>query len=428
MKLLSEVRVRVKRGYLPHFTNELYKWNCEVRRIEIMESGEGVDHFLIEVVYYELDKFSGFLDKIGKHLENFRIESVRNALEDEIFGGLLSVTGKMQIENAMDYEMRLLGATELIFNKVENDPGARSFTGISRNVAMICGVRKKSDISQKNLLRLYTEAERDSIVVNRFAGYNGYPLLVRFEHIADFIRVLQRVEESFSALRILDIEEEYDPDRFEEIYEGLGVPLISRSYDEIPLLLATILFSVTRRNKLGFENVSVGMIGIDVSSQRTVRLLKLLGCSKVLGYDDNETLMLGFENEGGLSTTQENIFNNSDIIILSKKDFSGDDLDRIIPGQIIISLINNEDLNEETMSSRGVKEFIDGYALDLSSLIPGLVKGLISSKQTRLDDACLIKLAKDISNSGHRTLLPPLFSDIHERLPVFIREYADMPS
>jgi hypothetical protein len=33
------------------------------------------------------------------------------------------------------------------------------------------------------------------------------------------------------------------------------------------------------------------------------------------------------------------------------------------------------------MSSRGVKEFIDGYALDLSPLIPGLVKGLITSSR-----------------------------------------------
>lgn len=425
MKLISELQVRIKRGFLPHFTNELYKWKCEVRKLEILESGEQQDSFFIEVVYDDTENFRSFVDKIGKHIDNFKVESVKNILEDEIYGGLLMVTGKVQIENMMDYEMRLDGAAELIINKIEHGEAGVGITGISKNVALVCGIMNREEVNTKYLLATYTSAEKEAIVIQRFSGYNAYPLVTRFDQIEDFIKTLQRVSHTYSVIRILDIEEEYDISHFEQIYNAIDLPVISRGFDEMPLYLASLLDRMVVKGKLKYEDISVGMIGIDAAAQRITRILRLLGCSRVLGYDNNESLMLSFENEGGLSTTQENIFNNADIIILFKNHFSADDLNKLIPGQMIISFVDEEMFNFDIVNTKGIKEFIHGKKIDISSIVPGLVKGLAASRLHHLDDRCIIKLAKDISSYSGKMMMPPVFSDIHERIPVYVKDYAD---
>ncbi len=425
MKLISELQVRIKRGFLPHFTNELYKWKCEVRSLEILASGEELDSFFIEVVYDDMENFRSFIDKIGKHIDNFRVESVKNILEDEIYGGLLMVTGKVQIDNMMDYEMRLDGAAEFIISKIEHDEAGVGYTGISKNIALVCGIMSRDEINTKYLLTTYTTAEKEAIVIQRFSGYNAFPLVMRFDQIEDFIKTLQRVSHTYSLFRILDIEEDYDISHYEQIYNAIDLPVISRGFDEMPLYLASLLDRLMVKGKLKYEDISVGMIGIDAAAQRITRILRLLGCSRVLGYDNNETLMLSFENEGGLSTTQENIFNNADIIILFKNHFTDDDLNKLIPGQMIISLIDEEMFDFDIVNSKGLKEFIHGKKIDISAIVPGLVKGLVTSGLHHLDDRCIIKLAKDISSYSGDMMMPPVFSDIHERIPVYIKDYAD---
>jgi hypothetical protein len=424
MNLLAEIHARIKRGYLAHFTNELYKWNCEIRTLDVLDADEQRDLFRMEIVYGDTGKFNGFLEKIGRHLDNFRVEDVRNALEQEIQGGLIRITGKVSIDSAMDYEMRLLGASELIMSRIEHESGARDFTAMSRNVAMAYGYLGRDDPGSRRLLGAFTAAERDSVVLSHFGGFNPFPLIVRFEQIEDFIKTLQRTSETFSAVRILGIEEEHDPERYELVYGSLNIPVVSRPFDEIPLLVLTVLTGLMKRHKHSYEDMSVGIIGIDAGIQRLTRMLRLLGCSRVLGYDDNEMLMMGFENRGGLSTTQENIFNNSDVIILAKNHFSDEDLIRVMPGQIIISLIEDELVNMELVQSRGVREFFSEKNLNCLTVSPGLVRGLIACNMTLLVDGFLIRLAQDLSVLAGKQLLPALYSDVHERIPVYLREYA----
>ncbi len=420
MRLLSKITIRIKKGFLPHLTNEVYKRGCEMRRFMLLENQDDYDLFQIEIFYSNKDKFKGLIDKIVEYGNNFQIESFENNLEKEILGGLLNVSGTMQIENLLDYEMKVMGVSELALDMIKDEEDSLRYTGISRNIGLLSGIGT-SNYSNNNRLSSYILKERDSIIINRFSGLNAFPIIIKYNQIDDFIKTIQGIEDTFSAIRIYHLEEiDDDVALYDQIYSESSIPLISRHYDEIPVCLLTAIFHLLEKNNLDFKDMNVGFIGLDISSLRITRLLLKVGFHRILGCDNNVKMMHSFEKQGGLATSQENIFSNSDLIILFKKHFRSDDLEKTGSGQIIISLI--EDIN---LKKKGVKEFLHNGWMDLSILFPGILKGIVESKIKKLDDDTLINLSKKIFEiKSNDEIIPDVFSDVHERIPKFFQELS----
>ncbi len=418
MRLATKLVIRVKYGFLPYLINEIYKRGCSARNISLVENDHGADLFIMEILHSAHDEYIEILKKIEKYEDSFQIISSENILDKEITGGLLKITGKMRIDNLIDFEMNVLGAAELNLSKLRIEEDKYKYSGISKNIGLICGISGSKDLND-NYLKLYTIAERDSVIINRFAGFNSFPVLIKYNQIDDFIKILQGIESTFSAIRILTIENIEDISSFERIYDILTVPVLAQDYDEIPLYLLIALYHLFSRNNIDIRSCTAGIIGINISSLRTARLLMKLGFPRVLGTDNNIKLLHGFEKEGGLATTRENIFENSDIIIIIK-DFNIDCLSNIGSGQILISLIEKK-YDEGIMKEKGVRDILQSGWMDLSAFFPGMLKGLMESKMKYMNDDMLIKLSKRISELKSKDeVLPNIFSDVHQKIPELI--------
>ena len=92
----------------------------------------------------------------------------------------------------------------------------------------------------------------------------------------DFIKLLQNLKSTFSAARLLHIEEADDIDLYEHIHDDLPMPVLGRHYDEIPLYILILISYLTYKNLLDIRNCTIGLVGINISSLRIVRLLKRL--------------------------------------------------------------------------------------------------------------------------------------------------------
>ena len=423
MRLLSTINIKVKRGFLPHLANEIYKKCCEIRRSMLLENQGEFDLFRIEIFYSNKEKFKGLLDKISKHGGNFQIVSFENNIEDEIKGGLLNVSGKMIIENMLDYEMKVQGVSELAMELINSGGDNKKYTGISRNIGLISGIKTTED-SGINLLQSYIRMETDAVIINRFCGLNAFPIIIKFNEIDDFIKTLQRIEKTFSAIRICSLEEIDDITAYEQIYSDCSLPILSQYYDEIPAAVMAAVFHLIEKYKIDISNKNVGFIGLNASSLRLTKLLIKTGFYRILGCDNNMKLMHNFEKQGGLATTQENIFNNSDIIILLKNFFSEDDFKKTGSGQIIISLVDST-IDISALKAKGVREILSFGWMDLAGLYPGILKGFLSSDINRIYDDNITKLAKRIIEirSGEE-IIPDVFSGIHEKIEKIIGDLS----
>jgi malate dehydrogenase (oxaloacetate-decarboxylating) len=422
MQLLTKISIKIKNGFLPHLINEIYKKKCSTRNITLVEKESDIDLFQIEVIYSNYEKYSSLLEKIAKYENNFEIISSETLLEKEIIGGMLNVSGKLQFNNLIDYEMNVLGAAELAIKKSRDEENIFKYSGISKNICLISGISSSNNPEGKHLQELYSLSERDSIIINRFTGLNSFPVLLKINQLDDFIKIMQGIEATFSALRIFILENVDDIQLYERIFTDISLPVLSYYYDEIPLYLLISISHLLAKNNFNIKECNIGLIGINITSLRMVRLLLKLGFPRVLGCDNNIKLMHGFEKEGGLATIFDNIANNCDLIIIVKDQLNIEDLQKFSSGQMIISLLNKE-LESGIFKERGVLEFLQSGWTDLSAFFPGILKGLIESKIKYLDDDKLLKLMnKIISIKSKDEILPNVFSEAHQKLPRLINE------
>ena len=311
-------------------------------------------------------------------------------------------------------------AAGFIREKIQKEKGL-AYTGIPRSVGLISGIRSGNEAEREHMLREYAGAERDAVIINRFAGLNGFPLTVRFDHPEDIIRAMKQIEQNFSAMRISRIDDA-SVMLYELIYSELTVPVISLEHDEIPLYLFLLILKILLKYRLKPEETTIGFVGIDLSAVRLARVLGVVRFRRVLGCDQSEKAMLALENQGGLATTAENIFSNADITLILKSHYSREELLKIRPGQFVISFMSEEGLGMDIISDKGVRELIIQDPAVLAALFPGILRGIIESGLRSMNDLKIIEYSKKLAGFLSDTFeFPNLFSDIHDRVYAAVR-------
>ncbi|HOO72526.1 MAG TPA: hypothetical protein PK926_12260 [Spirochaetota bacterium] len=409
MKMISEITVRVKSGGFLSFIEDIQEHNCSIQRLNCIEKGDDREVYVIDLVYENRELFSDFVHAGGK---KYKIEGVSNVLEEKIRGGLITTAGKIPFETYNDYQINLLGATELMYEKIREGRG-RDYTGICRNIGIISGIKAEREDEDDMRMKLHVLSELAAVVINRFSGFNAFPAIVRFQQPEDLIKIIQSVENSFTALKLVYVDEA-DISFYSQIKSDLSIPVISDEIDIVPIYLLTMILKMFKKNKISPSDTTIGLLGVDTGAIRLTQLLVKLGCMRVLGYDHNEKSLLSFEHMEGLATTADNIFTNADIVVLLKENFSREEFQKARPGQCIVSLIGEDHYDRDFIAGRGVRDYISINKNDMLTLVPGLMKGIIDSSNKTLDDLRMIEFCRKLVNVAYDDYsMPDAFSDIH---------------
>jgi len=158
MKLLSEIHVRVRRGFVPGLISAVYRTGCALHNLQFVEEKGPEELFRFEVSYRVRHHLRSFLDIISASPEKYHLVALTHSMEDRIRGGLLRMTGKFPLENMTDLEVAVLGARELISQKIEEGTG-RDYCGMMRNVALVAGFGRDRSSSSPDLYNRYADCE-----------------------------------------------------------------------------------------------------------------------------------------------------------------------------------------------------------------------------------------------------------------------------
>jgi hypothetical protein len=411
MKLVSDIKVALRKGPLAHLIEEFTKYGFIVQRLTAESSEEGLLCYNLEIIYDNPDRYAACVTGIRTMPEKFQVISEMNSLENNIRGGLVRCSGKMPFDTLTDFEINILGAAELINEKTAQGYGD-IFCGIPSTVLTVCAVRESGNVG-KRIYPLYTHAERDSLILSRFSPFRGAPLAFQYNQLEDCVRILKNLSCGCRAMRLLSLEEA-DVFFYSHLIDGFPVPVIINELDEMPLYLLSLALKCAVNNGLSPEDTNIGIIGINNSVIRLTRLFLKTGFRRVLGCDASDRILLAFEAEGGMATTAENIFGNVDIIILVRDSFEEKDYQGIRPGQFMISMLRNSPFDRSFFTGYGIREFIQGNRDDVSMLFPGMLRGMLSAGISSIDDMRLIELSRKVANLiAPDYTLPGIFSDIH---------------
>jgi hypothetical protein len=99
-----------------------------------------------------------------------------------------------------------------------------------------------------------------------------------------------------------------------------------------------------------------------------------------------------------------------------KEQFTEEDLVKIRPGNIIISLLRDDSSVELFVRKKVSREILSGKWYDFSLLLPGLVRGLIQSGNKSVNDSIVVSGAEVLTSAqDEKCPYPDIFSDIHDK-------------
>ena len=421
MILSSEIKIKIKKEHFPNLIYEFYKHSCDIHRLDLIDSEDREDIYLIETVYSSRKNYISLIDILKKNTGKYNILEQKNSIEEKIKGGLMEIKSRNPVENTNDYNMSILGAVELIKEKINAGRGAE-YCSVSNNAAVISCANLSEDVKHEDLLKLYTETEKDALTLSAFTGLNGVPLLLNFSNSDDIIKTITRIEKTFSLIRMVKsgVEDYLIAD---QIADSISIPFLSRDYDEVPLYLLAAAILIVKKYELNPADTAAGFIGVNSTSLRCSKLFNKTGFFKVLGHDNNDRMMMEFEKYGGLATSNENILLNSDIVFIIKNNLEEINLSRIRPGQFVILFENYNSENLKIIKERGAREIIKLDYNSINHIHPGVTEGILKSKKLRMSDQTLVYTAKKLSMLMNINFsLPDLFSSIHEKIAAAICE------
>lgn len=421
MKLVSELSVLIENGSLGELIESVEGFGCSVARFEIdneIAEGENTGATL-EIIYGDRARFQKLVKSLTRKQGKFVLKEVKSSMEEFIDSGLLEISGKIPLEKNSDYETNLLGAAELIQERIREESESVS-CGINRNVVQVIGIQGDEASAREELLKQYCLAETEAVVLNRFADCKPYPLVCTLQQGEDIIRILKNVEQTFGAARIISIMNS-GISVYEQLAKEVTIPVVFRELDEIPVYLMALVLRMAMKHKLQPEETTIGIVGINFSAIRLTRLLRKYRFARILGYDTIEKILLNFENEGGLATTTENIFGHTDIIIILDPIFKKEDLLLMRPGQYVINMANESEIDRENLREQGVRDILQGELYDLSRIFPGILTGIMEYGINSLDDMRLLDLARKMGSlltDDYR--FPELFGPVHSMVADFL--------
>ena len=421
MILSADIRIRIKKEHFANLIYEFYSRSCDIHRLELVDTEDGEDIYLIETVYTSRHNYNNLIDILKKNSDKYTVISQKNSIEEKIRGGLLQIKSRNPVENTNDYNMNILGATELIKDKIASGEWEQ-YSSVSKNAAVISGINSSEELSNADILNIYSETEKEALTISRFAGLNAIPLIIEYSNTDDIIKTINRIESGFSIIKISRTAAD-DLLIADRIAAGISKPFISREFDEIPLYLISAAIMIIKKYELNPADTTVGFIGLNSTTLRCSSLFDKTGFFKVLGNDNSDKNMMEFEKFGGMATTPDNILLNSDILFLKTDSLEDIDLGRIRPGQFVILFGENKNVDLKTIKQRGAREIILIDNNSVNSIHPGITSGVLKSVPKRLNDQVLIHTAKKLSLlMGKEFTMPDIFTDIHEKLASIICE------
>jgi hypothetical protein len=406
MKAAVTISMNAAAGALPELVNILASSGLEIRSLASGATDGTYTAISLRAVSEDLSRLRYALNLIKGSPEKFRDVTVRNEIDDAIDSGILSLRGTLPVTDAGEYEMNIQGCAEILAERIADSDNPAALTGIPRCFAYLSMLRRRKEGDRQFFLR-YSAAETDAAATVALIGCNAFPLVLEYDILEDLLRALKSLERNFAVFRILNIDDEDDLQLLGMTGDALGIPVVSRQYDELPPFVLAGASKMLTAHSQKIPESNIGIIGLDATALRTAGLLMKSGCRRVLGYDSSEKRMLQFERAGGLATTPENIFSNCDLVVVMKPVFTEDDLARMRPNLLVLSLVEDDAVNNLIVARKACKELVQGWRFDTTLIYPHLLQAVARHQTGGLTDAVLMALAQQLEKKMSKGCVLP---------------------
>ncbi|MBF0493035.1 MAG: NAD-dependent malic enzyme [Deltaproteobacteria bacterium] len=354
-----------------------------VRDISVMVDGEDHLNRIVEAV---------------RKLSEVELEAVIDEVLEMHRGGKIILLPKHPVTSIDDLRKVYTPGVASVCRLIKEDPRqAAQFTTISKTVALITNGSRVLGLGNLGPVPSMPVMEGKAALFNQFSGLHMIPILMDTLDVKRFVDAVETISCTFSAIQLEDIRA---PDCFkieEELIRRLKIPVMHDDQHGTATVALAGLINSCQLAGIDIKKIKVGQVGLGAAGSAIARLIMKYTGNPVYGTDLSQDCIDRFKSFGGEYCSLEYLMKNCQAVVATTGIANLIKPEMIQKKQVILALSNPfPEISIADAINAGAAFATDGSRVNNLLGYPGIFKGALDSKATRITDEMFIAAVEAI--------------------------------
>ncbi len=416
-----------KPGHLASVTTVIAENNASVGDIHLIRFGRTYNTREI-VVYVDSDQqFEELVDAIA-NLEGIIVEDVIDLVHQVHEGGKIATKSQVRIETITDIRQIYTPGVAVICKDIERSPElAYQYTTIPNQVAIVTNGTAILGLGDIGAVPGMPVMEGKAVLFDYLVGVSGVPILIQNRDPQVIIETVRNIAPTFGAIKLEDIKA---PECFEiedTLDAELDIPVMHDDQHGTAVVVLAALLNASRFSGLMLKKSIVGMVGLGAAGMGISKLLLAYGVKEVIGADLDETACERLVALGGKTGSLDNVMKKAHVIIATTGCPELIKPEMVRKGSVILALSNpHPEIKPDVALQAGASFAADGKSVNNALAFPGLFRGALNVRATRINNKMKIAAAQSIAKHAEENELVPslLHPEVHKEVTAAVERAA----
>jgi len=416
-----------KPGHLAKVMTAIAKNNASVGDIHLLRMGRM--HNTREIILYvdSEQQFEDVVDAIA-NLEGIIVEEVIDLVHQVHEGGKIATKSRVRIETITDVRQIYTPGVATICKDIERTPElAYKYTSIPNQVAIVTNGTAILGLGDIGAVAGMPVMEGKSVLFDHLVGVSGVPILIQNQDPKVIIETVRNIAPTFGAIKLEDIKA---PECFEiedTLDAELDIPVMHDDQHGTAIVVLAAMLNATRFSGLMLSKSVVGIIGLGAAGMGISKLLLSYGVKTLIGTDLEETACDRLVAAGGEAGTLDEVMEKANIVIATTGCQGLIQPGMVRKGSVILALSNpNPEIEPDIAMQAGASFAADGKSVNNALAFPGLFRGALNVRATRINNKMKIAAAQCIARYAEENELVPslLHPEVHKQVTAAVERAA----
>jgi len=416
-----------KPGQLARVTAAIAKQDASIGDIHLVRVGR--THNTREIVVYvdNDQQFEEVVDAIAQ-LEGIVLEDVIDLVHQVHEGGKIATRSRVRIETITDVRQIYTPGVAAICKDIQRAPElAYRYTSIPNQVAIVTNGTAILGLGDIGAVAGMPVMEGKAVLFDHLVGISGVPILIQNHDPRIVIETVRNIAPTFGAIKLEDIRA---PECFEiedTLDAELDIPVMHDDQHGTAVVVLAALLNATRFSGLMLKKSIVGIIGLGAAGTGISKLLLSYGVRQVIGTDLVESAKQRLVAGGGTAGSLDEVMKHSHIVLATTGCPELIKPEMVRRGSVILALSNpHPEIKPELALQAGASFASDGKSVNNALAFPGLFRGALNVRATRINNKMKIAAAQTIARHAEESELVPsiLHPEVHKEVTVAVERAA----
>ncbi len=428
-KLAKTLRVLIldKPGHLGKLTSAIGMAGSNIGDIRLVRMG--LTHNTREMtIYVDSDEhLEQIIDNLAK-VDGIIVEEVVDLVHQLHEGGKIAMKGRLPLKSIGDIRKIYTPGVAVICRDIQRKPElAWKYTAIPNLVAIVTNGTAILGLGDIGPVAGMPVMEGKAALFDHFVGLSGIPILIDSKDPKVIIDTVRNIAPTFGAIKLEDIAA---PECFEiedALDAELDMPVMHDDQHGTAVVVLAALLNTTRFSGQMLGKSVIGVIGLGAAGMGICKLLLAFGVKSVIGTDLKEGAREMLVAAGGRAGTLAEVMQEAHIVIATTGVPGLIKPAMVRKGQVILALSNpNPEISPEAAVEAGAAFAADGKSVNNALGFPGIFRGALNVRATRINNKMQIAAAKAIAGCAEEGELVPsiLHPQVHTKVAEAVERAA----